>query len=137
MGFFNSLRDLHKQASELENTMPPPGQRARDATARMADLTQSMAKQTQAINQSLTASGSGVQATAGIVSARTVGTVNFDPLIEFDLTVMRDGMPPYPATVQQAVSQMDVARLAAGTSVDVKVDPSDPSAVWIDPSSIR
>ena len=132
MGFFKSLHDLTKEAKELEKTMPPPGERARAATSQMAALTQSMAAQTQALNTTLGGGAPGIDATASIVAARTVGMVNFDPLMEIDLTVMRDGMPPYPATVRQAINQVQVGQLQAGGSVAVRVDPENPSAVWID-----
>jgi hypothetical protein len=33
-----------------------------------------------------------------ITGMRPVGTVNFDLLVEFDLTVTPEGMPPYPTT---------------------------------------
>ena len=33
-----------------------------------------------------------------ITGMRQVGMVNFDLLVEFDLTVTPEGMPPYPAT---------------------------------------
>src|SRR5690349_7615359 len=101
MGFFKSLHDLTKEAKELEKTMPPPGERARAATSQMAALTQSMAAQTQALNTTLGGGTPGIDAMATVAAARTVGMVNFDPLMEIDLTVMRDGMPPYPATVRQ------------------------------------
>jgi hypothetical protein len=137
MGFFKSMRDLQKEARDIEKTAPPVKDRMADANARMAAATQSMAAQTQAINQSFDAAGSGVDATATINAARTVGMVNFDPLMELDLTVMRDGMPPYPATVRQVVPQVDLARLQSGTSAGVKVDPSDQSAIWLDVSKVQ
>jgi hypothetical protein len=132
MGFFKSMHDLHKEARDIEKTMPPVKDRMADATARMAATTQSMAAQTQAINQSFSAEGGGIEATATINAARTAGMVNFDPLMDLDLTVMRDGMPPYPATVRQVVPQVNLPKLQAGTSVRVNIDPSDPNAIWVD-----
>jgi hypothetical protein len=132
MGFFKGLRDLQKEASDIEKTMPPAKDRMADATARMAAATQSMATQTQAANRSMAAQTGGVDAAATLNAARSVGMVNFEPLMEFDLTVMRDGMPPYPATVRQAVPQMELARLQSGGSVAVKVDPNDQNAIWLD-----
>ena len=132
MGFFKSLHDLTKEAKDLEKTMPPPGERARAATSQMAALTQSMAAQTQALNTTLGGTSAGVEATATVVAARTVGMVNFDPLMEVDLTVMREGMPPYPATVRQAINQVQAGLLQAGGSVSVRVDPDNPATIWID-----
>jgi hypothetical protein len=137
MGFFKSMRDVQKEAKDIEKTMPPVKDRMADATSRMAAATQSMAGQTQAINQSFNAESGGVDATATINGARTAGMVNFDPLMDLDLTVMPDGMPPYPATVRQVVPQVELARLQSGTSVAVKVDPSDPNAIWIDLTRIQ
>ena len=137
MGFFKSMRDLQKEARDIEKTMPPVKDRMADATARMAATTQSMASQTQAINQSFAAEGGGVEATATISAARTAGMVNFDPLMDLDLTVMRDGMPPYPATVRQVVPQVNLTQLQAGTTVAVKIDPNDPNAIWVDLSRIQ
>ena len=137
MGFFKSMRDLHKEAVDIEKSMPPVKDRMADATNRMADATNSMAAQTMAINESMTAASSGVDATATINAARTAGMVNFDPLMELDLTVMREGLPPYPATVRQVVPQVQLARLQSGTSVGVKVDPNDQAAIWLDLATIQ
>jgi hypothetical protein len=131
MGFFKSMRELHQEAIELEKTMPPVGERMRQAEANMAKATQSMAAQTQAINESFAAASSGVDATATIVAGRSIGAVNATPLMEFELTVLRDGMPPYSAMVRQAVNPLELPQLQAGASVPVRVDPNNPSAVWL------
>jgi hypothetical protein len=136
MGFFKSMRDLKKMGEEMERTMPPPGQRMADAQARMAGISEMMAAQTEQANAAMTAAASGVDMTATITGTRQVGTVNFDLMMEFDLTVMPGGLPPYPATVRQTISQMQLVRLRPGASVRVKVDPEDPSAIWLDPASI-
>ena len=137
MGFFKSMRDLHNEATDIEKSMPPVKDRMAAANARMYHATESMAAQTHALNQQATAAASGVDATATISTARSVGMVNFDPLMELDLTVMREGMPPYPATVRQVVPQVQLARLQSGTSVSVKVDPNDQTGIWIDLTSIQ
>ena len=43
-----------------------------------------------------------------------------------------DGMPPYPATTQQRVSQMQAGRLRPGQTLWASVDPSNPAAIWLD-----
>ena len=43
-----------------------------------------------------------------------------------------DGMPPYPATTQQRVSQMQAGRLRPGQILRASVDPSNPAAIWLD-----
>ena len=40
---------------------------------------------------------------ATIVGMRQIAMVNFDVLMEFELTVLPDGMPPYPASTRQLV----------------------------------
>ena len=78
------------------------------------------------------ADGSAVRRTVTITGMRQIGMVDFDLLVEFDLTVLPDGMPPYPATTQQRVSQMQVGRLQPGQTLQASVDPSNPAAIWLD-----
>lgn len=137
MGFFKSMRDLKQIGKEMEKTMPPPGQRLAEAQAKMAGLSEMMAAQTQQANAAMAAGASGVDMTATITGMRQVGTVNFDLMMEFELTVMPSGLPPYPATVRQTISQMQMVQFRPGASARVKVDPNNPSAVWLDPTSIR
>jgi hypothetical protein len=141
MGVFKNMRDLQKQAKDLERSMPPVGDRMRQAQERMANASQMMAAQTQAANwaaqaQAGLANGTAVKRTVMISSVRQVGTINFDLLLEFELTVMPDGLPPYPATTQQAVSQMQVGRLSNGSTLQGIVDPTNPTAIWLDLSTI-
>src|SRR5215471_16177909 len=116
MGVFKSVRDLQKQAKEIERSMPPVADRMAAAQARMANLNQMLAAQTQAANAAAAvaagvADGSAVRRTVTINGMRQIGMMNFDLLIEFDLTVLPDGLPPYPATTQQCVSQMQIGKL--------------------------
>ena len=46
-------------------------------------------------------------------------------------------MPPYPATTQQRVSQMQIGRLQPGLTLQASVDPSNPAAIWLDLESLR
>jgi hypothetical protein len=136
MGFFKSMRDLTQLGHEMEKTMPPAGQRLAEAQAKMASVNQMMAAQTQQANAAMAAAATGVDMTATITGMRQVGTVNFDLMMEFDLTVMPSGLPPYPATVRQTINQMQMVQVRPGASVRVKVDPNNPSAIWLDPTSI-
>ena len=141
MGVFKSMRDLQKQAKEIEKTMPPVGDRMRQAQERMANANQMMAAQTQAANMAASAEaglsdGSSVRRTVMITDIRQVGMINFDLMIQFDLTVMPDGMPPYPATIQQTISQMQVGQLRAGVRLQAAVDRSNPQSIWLDLTSI-
>ncbi len=132
MGLFKSMRDLQKQAHEIEAAMPPVGQRLADAQARMSAASQLMAAQTQQANAAMAAATSGADVTATITGMRQIGAVNFDLMMEFDLTVTPPGLPPYPATAQQAISQMQLVQLRPGATVHARVDPNNPSAVWLD-----
>ncbi|HSZ98956.1 MAG TPA: hypothetical protein VK802_01160 [Streptosporangiaceae bacterium] len=142
MGMFKSMRDLQKQAKEIEKTMPPVGDRMRAAQERMAGASQMMAAQTQAATAAAAAvaglaNGTSVRRTVMISGMRQVGVINFDLLVEFELTVMADGMPPYPATTQQAISQMQIGQLRTGMTLQGAVDPANPTAVWLDLTSIK
>ena len=137
MGVFKSMRDLQKQAKEIERNSPPVADRMAAAQARMASVNQMMAAQTQAANAAVAAAagladGSAVRRTVTITGMRQIGMLNFDLLVEFDLTVLPDGMPPYPATTQQRVSQMQVGRLQPGQTLQASVDPANPAAIWLD-----
>ena len=141
MGMFKDMRNLQKQAREIEKTMPPVGDRMAAAQERMERANQMMAAQTQAANAAAAAAaglanGTSVRRTVMISNMRQVGMINFDLLVEFEVTVMADGMPPYPTTIQQPVSQMQIGRLRPGMSVQGAVDPSNPTAVWLDLTSV-
>jgi hypothetical protein len=141
MGMFKNLRDLQKQAHELERNMPPAGEQLRRAQERLANVNSMMAAQTQAANMAANAAsglgaGNAVRGTAVITSMRQVGQINFDLLIQFDLTVMADGMPPYPATVQQSVSQMQISQVQPGVQLQATIDRSNPQSIWLDLMSI-
>ena len=128
MGFFKSLNDLQKQSNEINKNWDVGAQMA-DAQAQMANANALMAQQTAAAN----AATNGIDATATVAAVRQQGgMVNFQPMIELDLTVMAPGNPPYPLTVAQVVPQTQLAMLQPGAALKVKVDPNDPSAVWID-----
>jgi len=154
MGVFKSMRDLQKQAKQIEATMPPVADRMAAAQARMAAANQMMAAQTQAANAAMAAAagtaapeGAGAERGGGtsratkrtvtITGMRQIGMMNFDLLVEFDLTVLPDGLPPYPATTQQCVSQMQIGRLQPGLTLQASVDPSNPAAIWLDLESAR
>ena len=132
MGFFKSMRQMQKQANEINKNWDV-GAQLDDAQARMAQANEMMAQQTAAANIALT----GADASATIVAVRDSGTmVNMQPSCEIDLTVMPDGLPPYPVTVKQIVPMTQLALLTAGKAVRVKVDPNNPATVFIDMTSV-
>jgi hypothetical protein len=141
MGVFKSIRDLQKQAKQIEATMPPVADRMAAAQARMAAANQMMAAQTQAANAAVAAAagtaGPAARRTVTITGMRQIGMMNFDLLVEFDLTVLPDGLPPYPATTQQYVSQMQIGKLQPGLTLQASVDPSNPAVIWLDLESVR
>src|ERR1700678_964327 len=140
MGFFKSMHDLNKQAKEMQRNQPPAGARMAAMQERLADPNQRMANTTQAANNAAAAAAAGASGFAErcpvmIVAMRQVGTVNFDLLVEFDLTVTPEGRPPYPATIQQLVSQFQVGQLSSGRTLQATIDPSNPMAIWLDLAS--
>lgn len=142
MGFIKGMRDLQKQAKDIEKNMPPAGVRMAQAQERMANMQNMLAAQTQAANMAAAAAsgmadGSSVRRKVTINGMRQVGTMNFDLLVQFDLTVFPDGMPPYPATTQQAVSQMQIGQIKQGTTLEAAVSRENPDMIWLDLSSIQ
>jgi hypothetical protein len=130
------MRELQKQAKEMERNAPPVGERMAAAQSRMAALNQMMAMQTQAASAAARAAtgaeGFAAHCPVMITGMRQIGTVNFDLLVEFELTVTPEGMPPYPATMQQLVSQFQVSQLQVGRTLLAAIDPSNPAAIWLD-----
>src|SRR5215467_7543306 len=142
MGFIKGMRDLQKQAKDLEASMPPVADRMAQAQQRMANMNQMLAAQTQAANMAAAAAsgmadGSSVRRKVTINGMRQVGMINFDLLVQFDLTVFPDGMPPYPATTQQAVSQMQIGQLRQGTTLEAAVSRENPEMIWLDLTSVQ
>ena len=141
MGVLKSMRELKQQARQIERSMPPVADRMAAAQARMASVNEMMAAQTQAANAAVAAAegtaGAAVRRTVTITGMRQIGMLNFDLLVEFDLTVLPDGLPPYPATTQQRVSQMQIGRLQPGVTLQASVDPSNPAAIWLHLESVR
>jgi hypothetical protein len=137
MGILKNVRVLKQQAVDIQRGLPPVGVRLAAAQARMASATQMLAAQTHAANVAPAATsggpaGTGQRHTVTINRVRPTGMVNFDLLVEFDLTVLPDGMPPYPATAQQTVSQTQIWLLRPGLTLQAVVESSNPAAIWLD-----
>jgi hypothetical protein len=127
MGMFKSMRDLQKQANEI-NKNRDIGAELANAQTSMQNAQAMMAQQTAAAN--LAASGlDGVATISGV--RQSGGMVNFAPILELDLTVVAGGRPPIPVTLSQPVEQIFLTRAQPGAKVAVKVDQSDPNLVWI------
>lgn len=128
MGMFKSMRDLQKQANEI-NKDYDPGQQMKDGMVQMQAANEMMAQQTAAANVAM----NGASAKASVVEVRQAGgMVNYQPMVEIDLNVMPDGLPPYPVTVKQVIEQVFLPKAVAGAMVNVKVDTENPATVWID-----
>lgn len=127
MGFFKSVRQLNKQANEIQQTWDA-GAQLGQAQAQMSSAQQLLADQTAAANAAV--NGFDVLATVGAVR-QAGGMVNFQPMVEVDVTISRDGVPPYPATVRQVIPQVHLARAHPGSSFHAKADRGNPGLVWI------
>jgi len=127
MGMFRSVRQLQKQANEIQKDWDPGAQMAAGMD-QMRAAQEMMAQQTQAANIAM----SGVDATATITGVQQTGAmVNYQPTMQIDMTVLPDGLPPYPASVTQVVEQHFLVKAVPGASVPIKVDPNDPGSIWI------
>ena len=127
MGMFKDLKKLTQQGNEMRNNMDVKGQMAQGMAA-MQQANAMMAQQTAALQIATT----GESAIANITAIRQAGPmINYAQMMEIDLLVMRGGVP-IPVTYQEAVPPMYLARLKVGESVRVKVDPSNPTNVWVD-----
>ena len=135
MAVFENVRELHR----IPRSSPPVADRQAYTRERMATLNEMLAAHTQAAHRAAAglANGSVLPRTVMITGMRQIAMVNFDLLFEFDLTVLPDGLPPYPATTQQRVSQMQIGKLQPGLTLQAAVDPSNPAAIWLDLESVR
>lgn len=142
MGMFKNMRDLQKMGRDMEAQMGSPADRMAAAQERMASMQQTLANQTAAANAAAAAAqglldGTAVRCTAVINSMQQVGMINFDLMIQFDLTIIQDGLPPRPATTQQTVSQMQIGQVRPGMTADAAMDPANPAAIWLDLTTLR
>jgi hypothetical protein len=132
MGFFKSVRELQKQGNEINKNWDV-GAQLEGAQASMSQATEMLAQQTAAANIAQT----GLPATATVVGVREgFGELNFQPIVELDMTVLMPGRPPYPVTMRQAMPVHQLAAMQPGANVSVKVDPNNPQTIWIDPTSV-
>jgi hypothetical protein len=132
MGVFKDLRTLRKQASEIGEAYDSKANLDR-GMARMRAAQDMFTEQINAATMAAGAADTGVAATAIIAAVAQTGmTINSQPSLRIDLTVMPDGRPPYPATVTEVVQQIFLAKAVPGRSVPIRVDPQDPGSIWID-----
>jgi hypothetical protein len=132
MGFFKDLKKLNDQGKELREQYPV-GQQLANAQASMANANAMMANMAQTSMGAANAATYGTPAVATITSARQTGAMmNYNPVVELELLVMMPNGIPMPVTRQEMVMQIHLARCQPGQKLNVKVDPNDPSGLWID-----
>jgi hypothetical protein len=129
MGFFKDINQINRQSKEISKDWDP-GQQTRDATARMAAVTQQMAQ----ANAALAAPpADAIDATAQVVSVgNATGMLNSNPIVPVELMILQTGGPPRPVSTSVVVPMTQLVRLQAGATVPVKLSASDPSALAID-----
>lgn len=119
MGFMTNMRELRQQVSlEGQAQAVSPTASADEAAAGLAD-------------------GSSIKQRAAIVSARQVGVIGADLLIQFELAVLPGDMAPYQAYTQQAVPPQLIGALTAGMTGQIAVLLDEPESVWLDLTSFR
>ncbi|MBI4884943.1 MAG: hypothetical protein HY826_12905 [Actinobacteria bacterium] len=126
------IKKLTDQSKEIQKQYPVQNTLA-NAQASMANANAMMANMAQSAAAATNAMTNGVDATATITSARQTGAMmNFNPVVELQLLVMMPNGVPMPVTRQETVAQIHLARCQPGANLKVKVDPADPSSMWID-----
>ena len=128
MGFFKNLKQTYDASQEISKDWDP-GAQAQDGVERMKAANEMMAAQAETMRLAT----EGVDATATIAAVQQgTAMVNYQPTVHIEMTVSRDGMPPYPATATQVIPQIQLSMLEPGRSVMVKVAEDDPQKVWVD-----
>lgn len=126
MGFLKDLNTLNRQSKEFRRNTDVGTQMA-DGLAAMRSM--NMVMEQQVANGHLAFSG--VDAVATVTAIRQTGAfVNMSPVVQLDLLVMHGA--PVPVTHQEAVPHAYLPLVSPGSSVKVKVDPTDPRRLWID-----
>lgn len=132
MGFFKDLKKLTDQGNAMREQYPVQDQLANA----QASMTQANAMMQQMAAGSMAAThaiNNGVDAVATITTARQTGAMmNFNPVVDLELMVMMPSGVPMPVHRQEMVMQLHLARCQPGQRLKVKVDPTNPEALWID-----
>ena len=129
MGFLKDINTLNRMGKDIRKNWDPAAQLAQSQAA-MAQANATMAQ--MAAQASSTAALYGTPATASVVVARQTGQyINMQPVVSIDLLVTMPGGFPAPVTINEVVSQLNLARVAPGASLPVKVG-NTPGDVVID-----
>jgi hypothetical protein len=128
VGFFKDLKKTYDMSQEVSENWDP-GAQARGGVDSMKAMNEQMAQQAETMKLAT----EGVDAAATIAAVQQGNAmVNFQPTVHIEMTISRDGMPPYPAQATQIVPQVQLSMLEPGKTVCVKVDKEDPQKVWVD-----
>lgn len=131
MGLFRDLKKLSEQGKQLRDQYPVQHQ-VSDASAKLAEATSMMEQLNEAHSRAARVLANGVDAVAVITGVRQRGAMlNHQPLIDIDLVVTMPNGVPVPVSRSEAVALIHLARAEVGNRLPVRVDPSDPTALWI------
>ncbi len=131
MGFFRDLKKLNDQGKRLRDKHPVSEQIA-DASAKLTSATAMMQQMVDAQNNAGRVLSHGVDATAFITGVRQQpGLFNHSPIVELDLLVTIPNGVSVPVSRTEVVSLLHLARASVGSKLAVRVDPTDPKAIWI------
>ncbi|MFN8024757.1 MAG: hypothetical protein U0Q03_24720 [Acidimicrobiales bacterium] len=131
MGFFRDLRDVTKRARAINETWDA-GAQASDGLQRMRDANRMMASMAAGTTSSMHAAINGRWTTATIAVVWSTGsTVNFAPVMEFELDVATAGQQPVRVRCTEVVPSFALARTAIGSVLNVRYDDAS-GQVFID-----
>lgn len=127
MGVLRSLRQINQQSKQTRATWDPVAQ-TRHGLAMMQAATAQLAESNAAATLVMT----GTAATGTVLAAHDTGTrINLQPLVELHLMVTLEERPPYPLTLRTAVPMTQLAALATGAQLSLRVDPARPQQALV------
>ena len=133
MGFFKDVRQVQHQAHEISANSPRTGARLREMNERMAAANASMASATATAAVVATAPVGTATGRAHVVSVGAAGVlVDGTQLVDVSVLVLVPGGAPVPSTVTLSVPISRLGLLAAGATLDVRMDPQDPTSFVVD-----
>lgn len=131
MGFFKDIREVTRRARAINETWDA-GAQASDGLQRMRDANRMMASMADGSMGSVHAAMNGRWTTATIDAVLPTGsTVNFAPLIEFELEVAVAGRQPVRVRCTEVVPAHVMPRAVVGTVLNVRYDDAT-NQVFID-----
>ncbi len=152
MGIFKDLREARKAQKELvqeaEQLQEQSGMRPglgglvdmmKEAPGLLSQATGALQQAQAGQAEAARLQAEGVPGMAKLIQARDAGITMTgmgsgmdSPVADLDLEVTLPGSEPFRATVRAAVPRLQVARLAPGAALPVRVDPLDHSKLVVD-----